>query len=221
MHVLLIEDDPLVGEGIETGLGLKGIAVTWLRDGNEGRRGLEQSGFDAVILDLALPGCSGLELLRRFRSQGGDQPVVILTAFDDVQERIAGLDCGADDYVTKPFDLEELAARLRAVQRRSGGHSANEISHGALVFDPIEQRATLDGICIDLSRREAALLHLLLDNRGRVVSFEKIQSWLYGWGEGVESNAVTVHIHNLRRKLGRDLIENVRGLGYRIPGEWA
>src|SRR5699024_874821 len=204
--------------GIVAGLGLKGFAVTWLRDGHRGRHGLEQPGFDAVILDLALPGCSGLELLRWFRARGGDRPVVILTAFDDVRERITGLDCGADDDVTKPFDLDELAARLRAVQRRSGGQAVSEIRHGRLAFDPIEQQAMLEGSRIDLSRREAALLHLLLENRGKVVSFERIKDWLYGWNEGVESNAVTVHIHNLRRKLGRDLIENVRGLGYRIPG---
>jgi two-component system, OmpR family, response regulator QseB len=219
MNVLLIEDDPLVGEGIRVGLSLKGMTVDWVQSGADGARALAHSGFDAAILDLALPRRSGLELLREHRGSGGDLPVLVLTAFDAVDERVAGLDAGADDYMTKPFDLEELAARLRALQRRIHGRASNAIRHGGLCFDTRNLMVTVDGEPVALSRREAVLLQLLLENRGRVVSNERIQDRLYGWSEGVESNAAAVHIHNLRRKLGRALIETVRGLGYRVPGE--
>jgi len=219
MNVLLIEDDPLVGEGIQVGLHLKGMTVDWLQTGTEGASALAHPGFDALVLDLALPDDSGLEVLRRYRSNGGHLPVLILTAYDAVEDRVSGLDAGADDYLVKPFDLDELAARLRALQRRAQGRTSNVIGHGRLIFDPVNLQATLDGEPVSLSRREAGLLQLLLENRGRVVSTDRIQDRLYGWSEGVESNAATVHIHNLRRKLGRELIETVRGVGYRIPRE--
>ena len=221
MNVLLIEDDPLVGEGIQVGLQLKGMTVDWLQTGEKGASALTHPAFDAMVLDLALPDGSGLALLRRYRGDGGALPVLILTAFDAVEDRVAGLDAGADDYLVKPFDLDELAARLRALQRRSQGRTSNVIRHGRLIFDPVSLQVTLNGEPVSLSRREAGLLQLLLENRGRVVPTNRIQDRLYGWSEGVESNAVTVHTHNLRRKLGRDLIETVRGLGYRVPEEGA
>lgn len=217
MNVLLIEDDALVGEGIQVGLRLAGLTVDWVDTLDAARAVLGHSAFDVIILDLALPDGSGLSLLRDYRSQGGELPVLILTAFDEVSERVAGLDAGADDYLSKPFDLDELAARLRALQRRAHGRSQNLIRHGDLHFDPASLEVQLHGETVTLSRRETSLLQLLLENRGRVVSNDRIQDRLYGWTEGVESNAPSVHIHNLRRKLGRELIETVRGVGYRIP----
>ncbi|KAB7623414.1 response regulator [Alkalilimnicola sp. S0819] len=217
MHVLLIEDDPLVGEGIQVGLRLQGVTVDWLDDGRQAAAILPRSEHDVVILDLALPGRSGLQLLQDLRDAGRTTPVLILTAFDAVEERVAGLDAGADDYLAKPFDLKELAARLRALSRRRQGRASARLQHGRLSFDPATLEARLDDEAVPLPRREAVLLQLLLENRGQIVSLERIHDQLYGWNEGVESNAPAVHIHNLRRKLGKDLIETVRGVGYRIP----
>lgn len=221
MRILLIEDDALVGEGIQVGLRLQGMAVDWVADGRQAVPALTDAGHDAVILDLALPGHSGLELLRRFRAEGRTTPVLILTAFDAVPDRVAGLDAGADDYLTKPFDLQELGARLRALHRRRQNRADNRLRHGKLTFDPATLLATIDGTAVSLPRREAVLLQLLLENQGLVVSTEQIHNRLYGWNEPIESNALAVHIHNLRRKLGRELIETVRGIGYRIPREMA
>lgn len=219
MHILLIEDDALVGEGIAVGLRLQGTTVDWIRDGHAAATALAHDGHDAVILDLALPGRGGLELLREFRGAGAITPVLVLTAFDAIDDRVAGLDAGADDYLPKPFDLQELGARLRALHRRNRGRAHNILSHGALEFDPATLEATVDGISAPLPRREAVLLQLLLEHRGRIVALERIHDHLYGWSEPVASNAPAVHVHNLRRKLGRDLIETIRGVGYRIPRE--
>ncbi len=219
MHVLLIEDDALVGEGIQVGLRLQGVTVDWIRDGQQAAKALPQSDHDVVILDLALPNRSGLDLLRDLRGAGRSTPVLILTAFDAVEDRVMGLDAGADDYLAKPFDLQELGARLRALARRSQGRASALLRHGELEFDPATLEASIDGRVVELPRREAALLQLLLENRGQVVSLERIHDQLYGWDEGVESNAPAVHIHNLRRKLGKGLIETVRGVGYRIARE--
>lgn len=216
MHVLLVEDDALVGEGIQVGLRLQGVTVDWIRDGQQAAVALPQSSHDVVILDLALPGRFGLDLLRELRSAGRTTPVLILTAFDAVEDRVAGLDAGADDYLPKPFDLQELGARLRALSRRRQGRASTLLHHGSLQFDPASLEATIEGRVVSLPRREAVLLQLLLENRGQVVSLERIHDQLYGWDEGVESNAPAVHVHNLRRKLGRELIETVRGVGYRI-----
>lgn len=219
MHVLLIEDDALVGEGVEVGLRLQGSAVDWVRDGLQAAAALREDHHDVVILDIALPRRGGLELLREFRAAGRATPVLILTAFDAVRDRVAGLDAGADDYLSKPFDLQELGARLRALHRRVQGRASNTLHHGRLTFDPATLEASVDGVVVPLPRREAVLLQLLLENRGRVVALERIHDGLYGWGEQVESNAPAVHVHNLRRKLGRSLIETIRGVGYRIPRE--
>lgn len=204
MHVLLIEDDPLLGEGIQTGLRLQGATVDWIRDGLRAEAALAADAHDVVILDLALPGRHGLDLLRAYRADGRETPVLILTAFDAIDERVAGLDAGADDYLTKPFDLRELGARLRALHPRR------------IAFDPATLEATVDRRTVRLPRREALLLQLLLENPGQIVTQARIHDRLYGWDDAVESNAPAVHIHNLRRKLGRDVIETVRGVGYRI-----
>lgn len=219
MHVLLIEDDNLVGEGIQVGLRLQGVTVDWIADGQQGAVVLQTGSYDVVILDLALPRRSGLELLRDLRAAGRATPVLILTANDAIEARVAGLDAGADDYLAKPFDLRELGARLRALHRRQHGRTSAVLRHGRLVFDPATMEVSLDGRIMLLPRREAVLLQLLLENAGQIVSLERIHEHLYGWDEGVESNAPAVHIHNLRRKFGRDLVETVRGVGYRIPRE--
>lgn len=216
MRILLIEDDALVGEGIQVGLRLQGILVDWIVDGLRAGPVLNDDSHDIVILDLALPGRSGLELLHQFRSGGRTTPVLILTAFDTVQDRVVGLDAGADDYLVKPFDLQELGARLRALHRRNQNRADNVLRLGKLAFDPASLQASVDGVAVDLPRREAVLLQLLMENHGLIVSTEKIHDRLYGWNEPIESNAPAVHIHNLRRKLGRELIETVRGVGYRM-----
>jgi len=216
MHVLLIEDDPLLGEGIQTGLRLQGATVDWIRDGLRAEAALAADAHDVVILDLALPGRHGLDLLRAYRADGRETPVLILTAFDAIDERVAGLDAGADDYLTKPFDLRELGARLRALHRRRSGRASPILRRGRIAFDPATLEATVDGRTVRLPRREALLLQLLLENPGQIVTQARIHDRLYGWDDAVESNAPAVHIHNLRRKLGRDVIETVRGVGYRI-----
>lgn len=217
MHVLLIEDDPYIGGGASEALRLKGYSVDWLADGEEAAAALVQGTFDVVVLDLALPRRSGWQLLEELRGAGNTVPVLILTAFDDPEDRVRGLDLGADDYLTKPFDLEELAARLRALHRRALGRADAVLRYGELALDPARQSVTLSGEPVELSRREFALLQLLAEEPGRVVPAERILDRLYGWSEGVESNAIAVHVHNLRRKLGAKLIETVRGVGYRVP----
>lgn len=215
MRVLLVEDDELLGEGIRGGLAVKGCAVEWARDGRAGEAMLLEGGFDALLLDLQLPHKSGMTLLRELRERDTDMPVLILTARDAVADRIAGLEAGADDYVVKPFDLHELVARIRAVRRRST--PSERIEHGGLVFDRTARTLTREGAPVGLPRRELLLVEALLENRGRVLTTDRLHQKVYGWDDSVESNAIAVHIHNLRRKLGRDVIRTVRGLGYTIP----
>lgn len=216
MRILLVEDDSLLGDGLRVGLGQEGYTVDWIRDGQAARLALETGSYDLVVLDLGLPRLSGLELLRAVRAQGNGVPVLILTARDAVADRVAGLDDGADDYMIKPFDLDELAARIRALLRRRMGRASPILRHGELALDPAAHRVTLAGKAVELSSREFALLQALLDNAGRVLSRAKLEESLYGWGEEVESNAVEVHVHHLRRKLGPKLIRTVRGVGYTI-----
>lgn len=216
MRILLVEDDPLLGDGLRVGLGQEGYTVDWIRDGQAARLALETGSYVLVVLDLGLPRLSGLELLRALRAQGNGVPVLILTAHDAVADRIAGLDSGADDYMIKPFDLDELAARIRALLRRRMGRASPVLRHGELALDPAAHRVTLAGEAVELSPREFALLQALLDNAGRVLSRAQLEESLYGWGEEVESNAVEVHVHHLRRKLGPELIRTVRGVGYTI-----
>lgn len=217
MRVLLVEDDPLLGDGIQAGLGQAGFAVDWVKDGIAGELALKTTPYAVVVLDLGLPRLSGLDLLKRLRGGGCATPVLILTARDAIDDRIKGLDTGADDYLVKPFDLNELAARLRALLRRAGGVAAPVLEIGALRLDPAVRAVAWHNRPVELSAREFALLHELAQNAGRVLSREQLEQRLYAWGEEVESNAIEVHVHHLRRKLAPDLIRTVRGVGYLVP----
>ncbi|MDX1824517.1 MAG: response regulator [Thiohalomonadales bacterium] len=216
MRLLLVEDDELLGDGLRIGLKQSGYTVEWLKDGIAADQALQQEQFDLVVLDLGLPRQSGLEVLKNLRKSGNSVPVLILTARDAVKDRVEGLDCGGDDYLVKPFDLDELCARLRALQRRRSGRVEPQIQHGDLLVDPAAHKVSLAGNEINLSTSEFALLHYLLDNRGRVIPRTRLEEMLYGWQSEVESNALEVFIHHLRKKLGRDLIRTVRGVGYVI-----
>jgi two-component system OmpR family response regulator/two-component system response regulator QseB len=217
MRKLLIEDDALLGDGVKAGLEQAGFSVDWVQDGVAGELALAATPYTALVLDLGLPRLSGLELLRRMRGKGSKIPVLILTARDAVEDRVRGLDSGADDYVVKPFDLHELAARLRALIRRSAGEPAPRLRLSRVELDPAARLATYEGKALDLSAREFALLHELMLNAGRVLSREQLSERLYAWGEEIESNAIDVHIHHLRRKLAPALIRTVRGVGYVMP----
>lgn len=219
MRLLLVEDDPMIGEGIRDGLGQEGFAVDWVRDGAAAETALGAEPYAAVLLDLGLPRKGGLEVLRAARAQRNDVPILVITARDAVADRIRGLDAGADDYLVKPFDLDELAARVRALVRRAEGRAEPVLRHGAIVLNPATRAVTLDGRPVALSGREFALLHALMARPGMVLSRAQLEERLYGWGEEVGSNAVEVHIHNLRRKLGAGTIRNVRGVGYTIAAE--
>ncbi|MCB1789005.1 MAG: response regulator transcription factor [Gammaproteobacteria bacterium] len=217
MRVLLVEDDELLGSAVVDGLTQAGYTVDWLRDGGQALRALSNDEPDLLVLDLGLPGRDGMQVLRDLRARSSGLPVLVLTARDTVEDRIAGLDAGADDYLVKPFDLGELTARLRAIARRRGGRATPVIEHDGLVFDPAARSVTLDGESIALSSRALAILEALLERPGIPLSRERLEQILYGWGEGVESNAVEVHIHHLRKKLGKERIRTIRGLGYMIP----
>jgi DNA-binding response OmpR family regulator len=218
MRLLIVEDDPLLGDGIQAGLKQAGYSADWVRDGIAADQALANETYDAVVLDLGLPRLSGLDLLRKVRAAGNTVPVLILTARDRVEDRIAGLDGGGDDYLIKPFDLHELAARLRALVRRSHGQAHPLLRVGLLELDPAAHTVHFDGSPVELSGREFAVLHALALNAGRVMSRDRLEQTLYGWGEEVESNAIEVHIHHLRRKLKPELIRTVRGVGYTMPG---
>lgn len=216
MRVLLVEDDRLLGDGLQAGLADAGHAVNWVRDGEAAVAALGSERFAAVVLDLGLPRRDGLSVLEWLRGQGDDTPVLILTARDGVGDRVKGLDLGADDYVVKPFDLDEIAARLRALVRRANGRTRPLVQHGGLILDPAARSVTLDGEPVVLTGREFELLQLLLDNAGRVLTRRTLEEQLYNWEEAVESNALEVHVHHLRRKLGASLIRTVRGVGYMV-----
>lgn len=216
MHILLVEDDPLLGDGVQQGLNALGFTVAWVEQAAQASTALRSSDMDAVVLDLGLPDEDGLVTLARWRRAGMTLPVLILTARDGVRHRVSGLNAGADDYLEKPFDLEELAARLHALLRRQRGQANPCIEHGRLQWDPVRQQAWVDGELRPLQRRESALLQALLQSDGRVLSPDQLADRVYGWVDGVESNALAVHIHNLRRKLGDPIVETVRGLGYRL-----
>jgi two-component system OmpR family response regulator/two-component system response regulator QseB len=217
MRVLLVEDDALLGAGLRAGLRQAGFAVDWVRDGRDALDALGTEPFAAVVLDLGLPTLDGLAVLRRLRADGRKVPVLILTARDAVDARVTGLDTGADDYVVKPVDIAELAARLRALVRRASGEATPALRRGSLELDPAEHRVVFRGRPVELSAREFALLHELMLNAGRVLSREQLEERLYPWGEEIESNAVEVHVHHLRRKLEPRLIRTIRGVGYLMP----
>ncbi|MCO3380096.1 response regulator [Pseudomonas aeruginosa] len=216
MHVLLTEDDDLIASGIVAGLNAQGLTVDRVASAADTQALLQVARFDVLVLDLGLPDEDGLRLLQRLRQQGVDLPVLVLTARDAVTDRVAGLQAGADDYLLKPFDLRELGARLHTLQRRSAGRCVNVIEHGRLSYDPSTRETWLDGRPVELSRREQALLQALLNNCGRILSGEQLKDSVYGFGDEVESNALNVHIHHLRRKLGNAIVQTVRGLGYRL-----
>lgn len=206
----------MIGEAIRVGLKREGFVVDWVHDAAAATEALAIEPYEILLLDLGLPGTDGLELLKSLRARGEGLPVLIITARDAVSDRVQGLDAGADDYLTKPFDLEELAARIRALLRRKSGRSSSVIEHLGVVLDPATHRVMRDGAEIALSPREFALLQLLMERPGAILSRGQIEQRLYGWGEEVESNAVEVHIHGLRRKLGAQFILTVRGVGYRL-----
>ncbi|MDD2664998.1 MAG: response regulator transcription factor [Dechloromonas sp.] len=216
MRILLVEDDPQLGDGLTVGLRQSGFAVDWVRDGHAADLALLAESFDLVVLDLGLPKLAGMEVLNRARARGQDMPVLILTARDATGDKVAGLDAGADDYLVKPIDLDELAARIRALTRRSAGRAAPLLTHGDLTLDPAAHAVTRAGQPVELSTREFSLLQLLLENAGRVLTRSQLEQSLYGWRDEPDSNALEVHIHHLRKKLGSELIRTLRGVGYTI-----
>ncbi len=216
MRLLLAEDDPHLGESLRAALELDGYAVDWLRRGDEAAAAVETADFDALILDIGLPGLSGLDLVRELRGRGVTVPVLLLTARDAVADRVQGLDSGADDYLPKPFDMDELFARLRSLLRRSAGQAAPALQAGALALHPQDHTATLDGQPLPLSAKEFAVLEMLARSRGRFVSRARLEEGLYSWDAEVGSNTVEVYISRLRKRLGSAAIETLRGVGYRL-----
>ena len=216
MRILLVEDDPQLGDGLTIGLRQAGFAVDWLKDGNSADQALQSETFDFVVLDLGLPRLSGMEVLSRARRRGQDMPILILTARDATGEKVAGLDAGADDYLIKPIDLDELTARIRALTRRSAGRAEPLLIHGELALDPAAHTVTQAGLLVELSSREFSLLQQLLENAGRVLTRTQLEQSIYGWRDEPDSNALEVHIHHLRKKLGSELIRTLRGVGYTI-----
>ncbi|MBM1172128.1 response regulator [Microvirga arabica] len=216
MRILVVEDDAMLLDGLKVGLGIHGFTVDAVASCGDARAALATAEFDALVLDLMLPDGSGLDILRELRRRQDATPVLLLTAKDTVADRIGGLDSGADDYLGKPFDLDEVAARLRAISRRAGGRATPTLSWNGIELDPGRRTVEIDGNPIGLSRREFSILEALIKHPGTVLSKDQLADRLYGWEEDVESNAVEVHVHHLRVKIGRDAIETVRGLGYRL-----
>jgi len=218
MRLLLVEDDLMIGESLQRALRLEGYAVDWVRAAPVADGTLASERFDLALLDLGLPGGDGLDVLRALRARHDATPVIVLTARDGRGDRVAGLDAGADDYLVKPFELDELNARIRAVLRRHAGRAEPLLAHGDVTLDPAARRVTRGGAAVPLSAREFAVLEALMLRPGAVLSRAQLEDRLYGWGEEIESNAVSVYVHQLRRKLGADFIGNVRGVGYFVAG---
>lgn len=221
MRILIVEDDPLLGDGLASGLSALGFAVDWFRDGAAADQSLTHSPYEAIVLDLALPGGDGMDWLARWRKRGDSTPVLILTARDALDARVAGLDTGADDYLVKPVALAELAARLRALTRRARGRPEPVWRHGALEYDPAAKKVTWRGAPVELTSRELALLEVLLANPRRVLSKAQLFEKLYAWDQSIESNALEVFVHHLRRKIDPGIVRTVRGVGYALgaPGD--
>ena len=233
MRLLLVEDDRMIGEGLRNALRLEGYAVDWVRDAAAAHATLSSERFDLVLLDLGLPSGSGgtagariddaiddgIDVLRALRSRQDATPVIVLTARDSRGDRVAGLDAGADDYLIKPFELDELNARIRAVLRRQSGRANPLLVHAGVTLDPATRQVTQHGVAVLLSAREFAVLEALMVRPGALLSRAQLEDRLYGWGEEIESNAVSVYIHQLRRKLGANFIQNVRGVGYFVAAE--
>ena len=216
VRLLLVEDDPLLGEGVKIALTREGYTVDWLRDGQQALRALATEEFNLVILDLGLPGLDGIEVLTATREKGITTPILILTARDAMPDRVAGLDHGGDDYLTKPFDIEELSARLRSLLRRSQGRSQPLLIHGDIQINPAAQLLSKAGQIIDLSQKEFIIIRYLMEHKGCPISRSRLEDQLYGWDREIESNALEVHVHNLRKKLGSDVIKTIRGMGYKL-----
>ena len=216
MRLLLVEDDPMIGASVQSGLRQEGHSVDWVRDGAAAELAVANGVHELILLDLGLPRKSGLDLLAGLRRKEVSLPVLVITARDSVADRVKGLDAGADDYLVKPFDLDELSARIRALMRRQAGRVSPVIEHGPLTLNPATHEVTLNGSPVKLSGREFALLQALLEQPGVPLSRARLEDRLYGWNEEIESNTVEVYIHSLRRKLGAEWIRNVRGVGYRI-----
>jgi two-component system, OmpR family, response regulator QseB len=216
MRILLIEDDAMIGKAVRRGLVDAGFAVDWVTDGRAAELALDNGVYDLAVLDLGLPKKDGMAILAALRSSGNAMPVLIASARDAVRDRIAGLEAGADDYVLKPFDLDELVARVRALLRRNAGSGSPMLKIGALVLDPLRKLVTHGDATVDLSAKEFAVLEALMQRPGAVLSRAQLEESVYGWGEEVGSNAIEVHLHHLRKKLGAAVIKNVRGVGYRV-----
>lgn len=219
MRILLVEDDPLLGDALRAGLAQAGFDVDWVRDGASALAAMRDGEHAAAVLDLGLPKLSGFDVLARARGAGVRMPILVLTARDALDDRVRGLDAGADDYVVKPAEIAEIAARLRALIRRAGGEPSPRLEVGDVVLDPAARSVRHRGQDVELKPREYDLLHELMLNAGRVLSRESLESRLYPWGEEVGSNAIEVHVHHLRRKLAPDVIRTVRGVGYVMPRE--
>ena len=216
MRLLLVEDDELLGDAVKEGLTQFGYVVDWLKDGESARAAIKSESFEAIILDLGLPKLSGLGFLQSIRHDGNLTPVIILTARESIEDRVKGLDSGADDYLVKPFDLNELGARVRALVRRSTGRADATLQYRNVTLDPAAHAVYVDNVLVNVPRREFALLQKLLENSGQVLSREQLMQSLYGWDEEVDSNALEVHIHNLRKKLDANYIRTIRGVGYMV-----
>lgn len=217
MRLLLVEDDPMIGASVQSGLQQEGHSVDWVRDGSAAELAVAEKVHELVLLDLGLPRKTGIELLTAMRRKGLTLPVMIITARDSVEDRVKGLDAGADDYLVKPFALDELSARIRALVRRQAGRASPIIEYGPFQLDPATHEVFMNSQPIQLSGREYALLHALLEKPGKPLSRTQLEERIYGWHDEIESNAIEVYIHSLRRKLGAEWIRNVRGVGYRIP----
>lgn len=216
MRILLIEDDPLIGDGLNVGLGKLGFAVDWFRDGEDGFEAVFQASYDAVVLDLGLPGKDGLSILREWRLNKRKEPVLILTAQGDVDQKVIGLESGADDYLAKPFALAEVAARLKALIRRRNDCLEPVLAVGQLSYNPETKNVSYGGKNVVLAPKELMLLELLLMNRDKVLSKETIEDKLYSWGDEVSSNTVEVHVHHLRRKFGKEIVKTINKIGYTL-----
>ncbi len=216
MRVLLVEDDTMIGESLREALRRQGLAADWVRDGRAADAALASERFDAVLLDLGLPQRGGLEVLKALRARGDLTPVIVVTARDALADKVAGLDAGADDYLVKPFELDELLARLRAVERRRAGRTSTVLAVADLTLDPATREVARGSRAVLLSAREFAVLQALMERPGAIVSRAQLEDRLYGWGEELESNAISVYMHQLRRKLGDDVLHTVRGLGYYV-----
>ncbi len=216
MRLLLVEDDELLGDALKTGLTQFGYVIDWLKDGESARAAIRTESFELVILDLGLPKLSGLNFLQSVRQMGDLTPIMILTARDTIEDRIQGLDMGADDYMVKPFDLNELSARVRALIRRSQGRADTVIQYRNITLDPSSHTVMLDSQVVNVPRREFSLLQKLLENAGHALTRDQLMQSVYGWEEDVDSNTLEVHIHNIRKKLNANFIRTIRGVGYMV-----